>query len=111
MQKRRPPRHKENAAARPGTNRIDYPQERYTVAPTSTPAQIRLRRHAAARTCPLKSGVRDPLLEQPDRDREPCTFGLTPRELAVEASRLASNGWAQWEIELTLLLAHPGGAQ
>lgn len=70
-------------------------------------AQVRHRRHAALRLPPLPgTGLRDPLLEQLERPREPSTFGLTDRELTCEARRLLSLGWEPWEIESTLLLPH-----
>lgn len=64
--------------------------------------QLGRRHDAAVRSEPLEdSGLRDPLLGRSPRRREPCTFGLSPAELAAEERRLLASGyWQRWEMEL-----------
>jgi hypothetical protein len=69
------------------------------VPPVGT--QLRARRAAAWRCCPLDDGRRDPLDLDPTRPTA-ATYALTRAERAAESARLLELGWFPAEVHVRL---------
>lgn len=82
------------AAERPSPQASEH-----MVPPVGT--QLRARRAAAWRCCPLEDGHRDPL-DRGVSSETPATYGLTRAERAAESARLLALGWYPAEVQVRL---------